>query len=166
MHIYVRETLLSTRHSSQYLQEIFGLRLVEGKNRGAKSPHSQLIVLQSSATAMLQFIQYGWKMISEAFWLGHNPQLLYLRRLLFKDRVRVRASTRGTVRITFIVRVRVRVRVTDRVRDRVRVRVRVRDRVRVRVKDRVRVRVRVRVRFRIVVWDNVTCRFSARAKGR
>ena len=162
MHIYVRETLLSTRHSSQYLQEIFGLRLVEGKNRGAKSPHSQLIVLQSSATAMLQFIQYGWKMISEAFWLGHNPQLSHLRRLLFKDRVRVRASTRVTVRISFIVRVRVRSRVTDRVR----VRVRVRDRVRVRVKDRVSVRVRVRVRFRIVVWVNVTCRFRARAKGR
>ena len=84
MHIYVGETVLSTRHSSQYLQEIFGLRLVEGKNRGAKTPHSQLIVLQSSATAMLQFIQYGLKMISEAFWLGHNPQLLYLRRLLLK----------------------------------------------------------------------------------
>ena len=148
MHIYVRETLLSTRHSSQYLQEIFGLRLVEGKNRGAKSPHSQLIVLQSSATAMLQFIQYGWKMISEAFWLGHNPQLSHLRRLLFKDRVSVRASTRVTVRSSFIIRVRVRVRVTDRVR------------------DRVRVRVRDRVRVRIVVWVNVTCRFRARAKGR
>ena len=148
MHIYVRETLLSTGHSSQYLQEIFGLRLVEGKNRGAKSPHSQLIVLQSSATAMLQFIQYGWKMISEAFWLGHNPQLSHLRRLLFKDRVRVRASTRVTVRSSFIIRVRVRVRVTDRVR------------------DRVRVRVRDRVRVRIVVRVNVTCRFRARAKGR
>ena len=148
MHIYVRETLLSTRHSSQYRQEIFGLRLVEGKNRGAKSPHSQLIVLQSSATAMLQFIQYGWKMISEAFWLGHNPQLSHLRRLLFKDRVRVRASTRVTVRSSFIIRVRVRVRVTDRVR------------------DRVRVRVRDRVRVRNVVWVNVTCRFRARAKGR
>ena len=122
--------------------------MVEGKNRGAKSPHSQLIVLQSSATAMLQFIQYRWKMISEAFWLGHNPQLSHLRRLLFKDRVRVRASTRVTVRSSFIIRVRVRVRF------------------RVRFRDRVRVKVRVRVRVRIVVWVNVTCRFRARAKGR
>ena len=142
MHIYVRETLVSTRHSSQYLQEIFGLRLVEGKTRGAKSPHSQLIVLQSSATAMLQFIHYGWKLISVAFWLGHNPQLLYMRRLLFQDRVRVRASTSVMVRISFIIRVR------DR--------------------DRVRVRVRVRVndRLRNIVWVTVTCRFMARPKGR
>ena len=100
----------------------------------AKTPHSQLIVLQSSGTAMLQFIHYGWKMISVAFWLGHNPQLLYMRRLPFQDRVRVRASTSGMVRISFIIRVRDRVRVRFRDRDRVRFRVRVRDRVRVRVR--------------------------------
>ena len=100
----------------------------------AKTPHSQLIVLQISATAVLQFIHYGWKMISVAFWLGHNPQLLYMRRLPFQDRVRVRASTSGMVRISFIIRVRDRGRVRFRDRDRVRFRVRVRDRVRVRVR--------------------------------
>ena len=119
-----------------------------------------LIVLQSSATAMLQFIHYGWKMISVAFWLGHNPQLVYMRRLLFQDRVRVRASTSVMVRISFIIRVRDRVRVRVRVRDRFRVRVRVRDRV------RVRVRVRVNDRLRNIVWVTVTCRFMARHKGR
>ena len=99
----------------------------------AKTPHSQLIVLQSSATAVLQFIHYVWKMISVAFWLGHNPQVFYMR-LLIQDRVRVRASTSGMVRISFIIRVRDRVRVRFRDRDRVRFRVRVRDRVRVRVR--------------------------------
>ena len=75
-------------------------------------------------------------MISVAFWLGHNPQLLYMRRLLFQDRVRVRASTSVMVRISFIIRVR--------------------DRVRVRVNDR----------LRNIVWVTVTCRFMARPKGR
>ena len=83
-------------------------------------------------------------MISVAFWLGHNPQLLYMRRLLFQDRVRVRASTSVMVRISFIIRVRDRVRVRVRVRDRVRVRVRVRDRVRGRVRGTGRGRDRVR----------------------
>ena len=77
-------------------------------------------------------------MISVAFWLGPNPQLLYMRRLLFQEGVRVRACTSVMVRISFIIRVR----------------------------DRVRVRVRDRFRVRIVVWGNVTCRFRARAKGR
>ena len=95
-------------------------------------------------------------MISVAFWLGHNPQLLYMRRLPFQDRVRVRASTSVMVRISFIIRGRGRVRDRDRVRFRVRVR------------DRVRVRVRVRVndRLRNIVWFTVTCRFMARPKGR
>ena len=39
-----------------------------------------------------------------------------MRRLLFKDRVRVTASIRVMVRISFIIRVRVRVRVNDRFR--------------------------------------------------
>ena len=39
-----------------------------------------------------------------------------MRRLLFKDRVRVRASIRVMVRISFIIRVRVRVWVNDRFR--------------------------------------------------
>ena len=75
-------------------------------------------------------------MISVAFWLAHNPQLCYMRRLLFKDRVRVTASIRVMVRFSFIIRVRVRVRV------------------------------RVNDRFRSMVGVNGTCRFRARAKGR
>ena len=59
-----------------------------------------------------------------------------MRRLLFKDRVRVTASIRVMVRISFIIRVTVRVRV------------------------------RVNDRFRSVVAVNGTCRFRARAKGR
>ena len=61
-----------------------------------------------------------------------------MRRLLFQDRVRVRASTSVMVRISFIIRVR----------------------------DRVRVRVRVNDRLRNIVWVTVTCRFMARPKGR
>ena len=59
-----------------------------------------------------------------------------MRRLLFKDRVRVTASFRVMVRISFIITVTVRVRV------------------------------RVNDRFRSVVGVNGTCRFRARAKGR
>ena len=44
-------------------------------------------------------------MISVAFSLGHNPQLGYIRRFLFKDRVRVRASITIMERISFIMRV-------------------------------------------------------------
>ena len=58
-----------------------------------------------------------------------------MRRLLFKDRVRVTASIRVMVRFSFIIRVTVRVRV------------------------------RVNERFRSVVGVNGTCRFRTRAKG-
>ena len=61
-----------------------------------------------------------------------------MRRLLFKDRVRVRASNRVMLRISFIIRVTVRVRV----------------------------RVRVNDRFRSMVGDNFTCKCRTRAKGR
>ena len=81
-----------------------------------------------------------------------NPELRYMRRLLFQDRVRVRASIRDMVRISFIIRVRDRVRV------------RFGDWVRVRVRGRVRDKSRVRVRM--MVWANVTCRLRARAIGR
>ena len=56
-----------------------------------------------------------------------------MRRLLFKDRVRVRASNRVMLRISFIIRVTVRVRV----------------------------RVRVNDRLRNIVWVTVTCKFMA-----